>query len=309
MQTMVYSQMYPGDVNFLDSVETYLRKTGLPTGLTPQERLIVTEQARNTLYSFDVQCIPRIAYKILDADMDTDQEARALWIAFYNHVLDPIFVRFLMEYLATRQDPSINGAVGALLSNVLNKYFEEHAITEKDDKKNDKKNENENKFPEIEEVKHIEAAMESLLGKLAAQIQTSSPGLSHPEALYVAACLSMNSKKTIVELANSGLGITADLFDLFKDPDRLVRGCLRLLKSEVPAKPNKNQTAFLDSVKRWVFVKLDTIPGGAVGCYQYLVDVYGSVKPDLSPYYVQIKDCGAATYPNLIQAAKQIANK
>ena len=301
MQTMVYSQMYPGDVNFLDSVETYLRKTGLPAGITPQEHLIVAEQARNTLYSYDVQCIPRIANKILTSDMETDQEARALWLAFTNHVMDPIFVQFLMQYLSTRGDLPLNGQVGALLSKALDKFFKDHKA-EIDEKKK------ENKLPEIEEVKHIQAAMESLLGKTAADIQVSTAGLSHPEALFVASCINMNSKETIIELLDSGLGITADVFDLIKDPDNLVRGCLKLLKSEVPTKPNKNQTAFLDSIKRWAFQKLDKIPGGNAVCYQYLVGVYGSVKPDVSPYYIQIKDCGT-TFPNLIQVAKQIVNK
>lgn len=301
MQTMVYSQMYPGDVNFLDSVETYLRKTGLPAGITPQERLIVAEQARNTLYSYDVQCIPRIANKILTSDMESDQEARALWLAFTNHVMDPIFVQFLMQYLATRGDLSLNGQVGALLSKALDKFFKDHKA-EIDEKKK------ENKLPEIEEVKHIQAAMESLLGKTAADIQVSVAGLSHPEALFVASCININSKETIIELLDSGLGITADIFDLIDDPDNLVRGCLSLLKSEVPTKPNKNQTAFLDSIKRWTFLKLEHIPGGNAVCYQYLVGVYGSVKPDVSPYYIQIKDCGT-TFPNLIQVAKQIVNK
>ena len=188
MQTMVYSQMYPGDVNFLDSVETYLRKTGLPAGITPQERLIVAEQARNTLYSYDVQCIPRIANKILTSDMETDQEARALWLAFTNHVMDPIFVQFLMQYLATRGDLSLNGQVGALLSKALDKFFKDHKA-EIDEKKK------ENKLPEIEEVKHIQAAMESLLGKTAADIQVNVAGLSHPEALFVASCININSKE------------------------------------------------------------------------------------------------------------------
>lgn len=302
MQTMVYSQMYPGDVNFLDSVETYLKKIGVPADITPQERLIVEEQARTSLYSFDVQCIPRIANKIISADMESDQEARALWIAFSHHVMDPVFVQFLMQYLATRHDAAINGQVGALLSKVLDQFFNEH-FDPKESKKDDKKKE---ELPEFEEVKHLQIAMETLLAKTASEVQVNCIGLTHPEALFVAACLNMNSKETIKELLKSDLGVTADLFDLMGDPDNFVRGSLKLLKSEVPSKPSKNQTAFLESLKRWIFTKLDGLP--QVTCYQYLVGEYGGVKPDVSPYYIQIKDCGT-TFSNLIQVAKQIVNK
>ena len=75
-----------------------------------------------------------------------------------------------------------------------------------------------------------------------------------------------------------------------------------------PTKPTANQSAFLESLKRWVFRMLDTIPGGTTVGYQYLVGVYGSVKPDVSPYYIQIKDCGGS-YPSLLEVAKQIVNK
>lgn len=298
--TTAYSSMYPGDVTFLDSVESYLRKTGMATNLTtPQERLVVTEQARAALYSYDVQCMPRIADKLLNSGMDTDQEARALWIALRNHVMDPVFVQVLMQFLASRNDPSLNGQIGALLSNVIKEFYEEHY----DDKKK-----KEDTLPEFDEVKHIQAAIEQLLGGMANAIQVRCGGLTHPEALFVAACVAMNSKESIKEILMSDLSITADVFGNLKDPDRIIRAALLLLKSEVPTKPTKNQTAFLDSLKRWVYTMLDAIPGGTVVCYQYLVGVYGSVKPEVSQYFIQLKDCGT-TYPNCLAAAKQIVNK
>ena len=303
MQQTVYSSMYPGDANFLDTVDSYLAKIGVPANIPPHERLAIHEQARNALYSYDVQCIPRIADKILNADMTLDQEARALWIAFSHHTMDPSFVKIMMDYLSSRSDLILNGKIGALLSKVLEEFFKTHAP------KNEKqKNSEEATTPEYDEIKHIQIAMEALLGSSASAIQATCGGLSHYEALFIAACLAMNSKETIKEILKSDLSVTANIFDSMMDPDRLVKGALYLLKSEVPSKPSKNQTAFLDSLKRWAFTKLDKIPGGQAVCYQYLVGVYGSVKPDVSPYYIQVKDCGT-TYPDLIQVAKQLVNK
>lgn len=305
-----YSQMYPGDVNFLDTVESYLIKSGVQMGLTPQENLAITDQARTALYSYDVQCIPRITDKILNANMDVDPEARALWIAFYNHSLDPIFIKFLMEYLHGRQDAALNGRVGALLTKVLEKYFENKLKESQPEKKSDKKDkESKEKKDEVkyEEIEHLQIAIEKLLGSSAIVIEHCCGNITHHEALFVAACIVMNSQTTISEILNSDLPVTADVFNEFTPYDQLVMAALKFPKSEVPTKPTANQTAFLESLKRWVYDKLDSINGGAYKCYQFLVYTYGSVKPDVSPYYIQIKDCGT-TKPNLIQAAKQIVN-
>lgn len=298
--SMAYSTMYPGDVNFLDSIESYLQKSGVSTQMiSPQEKLVVYEQARAALYSYDVQCLPRIVDKILYANMDTDQEARALWIAFSNHVMDPVFVQFLMQFLASRNDTSLNGKVGALLSKVINEFYERNY---------DEKKKKDEKVPEYEEVKHLQAAIESLLGGMSNAIQIKCGGLTHPEALFIAACVAMCSQASIKEILNSDLSVTADIFGNLADPDHVIRGALTLLKSDIPTKPTKNQAAFLDSLKRWVYTMLDTIPGGSITCYQYIVGVYGSTKPDVSQYFIQLKDCGT-TYANCLAAAKQIVNK
>lgn len=298
---MVYSQQYPGDVNFLDSIDSYMRKIGVPMNLSPQERLTITEQARNTLYSYDVQCLERVAVKILESDLETDNEAKGLWIAFKNHVMDPIFVQIMMQYLYTRNTPTINGRIGALLSRVVDQYVEEHW----DPKKKGNKDE---AVPTFEEIDHIKAAIETLLGQTANNLQTKCGNLNHIEALFIAACLAMNSKDTISEILRADTAITADIFKDLTDPDPIIRASLKLLKADVPTKPTKNQEAFLESLKRWIFDKLNDIPGGDTVLYQYLVDVYGSVKPDVSPYYIQIKDCGT-TRTHLLTVAKQIVNK
>lgn len=298
---MVYSQMYPGDVNFLDSVETYLNKIGIPANISPQERLTLTEQARNSLYSYDVQCLPRIAEKILSSDLESDQEAKGLWIAFSNHVMDPVFVSYMMQYLQTINDMGLNGQIGALLSKVIDKY-----ISERWDAK--KKKDKDEPLPTFDEIKHIQAAFEYLLGNSANSIQVVCGNLTHPEALLIAACLAMNSQESLKEIIKSDLPITADIFDNLQSPDQIIKASLTLLKADIPTKPTANQTAFLESLKRWIFTMLNKIPGGTTVCYQYLVGIYGSVKPDVTPYYIQIKDCGTM-YTNLLAVAKQIVNK
>ncbi len=298
---MVYSQMYPGDVNFLDSVETYLSKIGIPANISPQERLTLTEQARNSLYSYDVQCLPRIAEKILTSDLESDQEAKGLWIAFSNHVMDPVFVSYMMQYLRTINDMGLNGQIGALLSKVIDKY-----ISERWDAK--KKKDKDEPLPTFDEIKHIQAAIEYLLGNSANSIQVVCGNLTHTEALLIASCLAMNSQESLKEIIKSDLPITADIFDSLQSPDQIIKASLTLLKADIPTKPTANQTAFLESLKRWIFAMLNKIPGGTTVCYQYLVGIYGSVKPDVTPYYIQIKDCGTM-YTNLLAVAKQIVNK
>lgn len=300
-----YSQMYPGDVTFLDTVESYLRKVGIPAAVSPQEKLVIYDQHRDALYSYDVQCLPRVADKILNSDMDIDNEARALWIAFSNHVMDPVFTSFMMQYLSSRKDYVLNGKIGALISRVLDKYVEEHMPKEKDKKK---KVDSEETAPNFEEIRHLEIAMEDLLGANAAKIAVRCVNVSHPEALFIASCLAMDNKGSLKELINSDLSITADIFDLIENPDNMIKSALTLLKADIPSKLSSNQSAFLESLKRWLFNKLDHTPGGKIVCYQYLVGVYGSVKPDVSPYYIQIKDCGGS-YPSLLEVAKQIVNK
>lgn len=312
---VTYSQLYPGDVNFLDTPDTYMQKLGITQFRTPQERLTLTDQSRATLYSYCVQILPRVADKILTADMDSDQEARALWIAFYNHVMDPIFVDIMIQFLRSRSDSSLNGQIGSLLSKVLEKYIKDNKPVEEKKSAKDSKDAKESKEAEeerqnhiFEQIRHIQAAIEELLGGSANTIQVRCGNLTHPEALFIAACLAMNSAKTIKEILDSDIPITADLFDTIRDPNAIIQASLRMLKSEIPTKPTPNQKAFLDSLERWIYNMLNKIPGGATACWQYLVGVYGSVHPDVSPYYIQIKDCGTM-YTNLLTVAKQIVNK
>ena len=158
------------------------------------------------------------------------------------------------------------------------------------------------------EVRHIQGAVENLLGGMADLIVTTCGNMQHEEALAVAACLAMNNDQTIIELVNSNVPIKASIFDqILANPGGIIQGALLLKKADLPTKLSPVQTEFLNSLKEWLYDMLDKKPEGSLQLYNYLVAVYGSVKPDLSPYYIQLKDCGTR-FTNLIQVAKQISN-
>ena len=301
---MLYSQTYPSDINFLDSIDAFLAKTGGNGVTNPQERLALYEQARNTLYSYDVQMIGRVAEKILNADMETDTEAKALMIALYNHALDPAFIQILMQYLETQRSSKLNGIVGAVLTRVLDQYIREHWNPEKD--KKDKKEPA--PVPTFDEINHLQIAIEQLLGPTADRVSVTCGNLKHTESLFIASCIAMESVESIKELVGSDLPITAKIFDGMGNPGGIIYGALTLKKADLPTKLSANQTAFLDSLKRFVYEKLERFDGGTTALYSYLVAVYGSVKPDVSPYWLQVKDCGTQ-FTNLLTVAKQIVNK
>ena len=292
-----------GSVSFCDSLTSYMEKMRIPVDqMRPEQRLSVIEQSRNTLYSYDAQIIGDVSKRILQSDLDTDVDAQALMYAFYMHAMDPNFVSIVMQYLATRNDPSLNGEVGSVLVKILAKYYEEHQPKDKDKKKDAAE------VPNYQEVKHIQAAVETLLGAMADKIVVSCGNITHDTALAIAACLTMNNDQTIIEIIRSDLPIKATIFsEVLGNPGGIVQGALRLKKSDVHTKLTANQTEFLNSLKDWLYKMLDEKPSGTLQLYNYLVSVYGSVKPDLSPYYIQLKDCGTG-YPNLIQVAKQISN-
>lgn len=293
-----------GSVTFLDSIPSYLKKNGIQIdAMRPEQRLSVLEQARNSLYSYDAQVCPDIAKRILQSDLENDLDARALMLAMYNHSMDPAFITILMQFLASRNDPSLNGVVGAVLVKVLSQYHETHMPKDKDKKKDGSQ-------PDIDtsEVRHIQGAVETLLGGIADQVMTTCGNMVHEEALSIAACLAMNNDQTIIELVNSNVPIKATIFDqILANPGGIIQGALLLKKADLPTKLTPVQTEFLNSLKEWLYEMLDKRPEGSLQLYNYLVSVYGSVKPDLSPYYIQLKDCGTR-FTSLIQVAKQISN-
>lgn len=287
------------DMIILQSVESYLKQMGAPACPRPNEQLMLTQQARDYLYSDIVQRVPRIASYIMASDLKEDKIASGLFIALSKHAMDPIFINLLMQYLMRSNNQNENGIVGSLLAKIMNNYIE--SVTVKDKSKKETKD----SAPDMKPIEHIQKAVNSLLGSLANIISTRCGNLSYVEALAVAACVAMNNKDTLTEIISSDLPITAQLFDVVEDPSNLIKSALLLDKNDF-VKLTANQSAFIESLKRWVYDKLNYLPTQT--SYQFLVSVYGSIKPDVSKYLIQIKDCGTQ-YSNLLVIAKQLINQ
>lgn len=307
---MISKQITDSDMIILQSVESYLKTLRTPSIQNPQEKLIVTQQARDYLYSDIVQRVPRVAAYIMSADMETDSIAQGLFMALSKHVIDPVFIDILMQYLMKTNSAEENGIVGALLTKILNKHIESKTkpttvpSSSKKDKDADKKSVESEKI-DLSDVAHIQQAINALLGNLADIVITRCGNLTKPEATAIAACIAMNNADTIKEIVASDLPITAQLFDVVQDPSSLIKAALLLNKADF-VKLSKNQTAFMESLTRWVYDKLNIIP--TQSSYQFLVATYGSIKPDVQNYYIQIKDCGMK-YSNLYAVAKQLINQ
>ena len=115
----------------------------------------------------------------------------------------------------------------------------------------------------------------------------------------------MRRVSTIKEIIASDFPITANVFDCVKDPSNLIRSSLLLDKSELP-KLSTNQNAFVESLKRWVYDKLNILQTQVI--YQFLVATYGTQKPDVTTKVINPKDCGPQ-YANLFTVAKQMINQ
>lgn len=304
---MIVNQITNSDMIVMQSVDSYLKTLNTPISQNPQERLIIFQKARDYLYSDIVQRVPRVAAYILSADMETDTTAQGLFVGLYNHSLTPEFVDILMQYLSRNNNPEENGVVGALLVKIMNRYIEKNwkdPVKPKKGEKGSEKEETTNN--DMSAIKHIQDAVNHLLGNLASTICSHCGNLTHTESLAIAAAISMNNKDTIREIINSDLPVTADIFGVIENPTNIIRSSLLIEKTEF-AKTTANQSAFIESLKRWVYQMLNAL--ATLTSYQFLVATYGSIKPDVSKYLIQIKDCSREQYPNLHEVAKQIVNQ
>ena len=96
---MIPTRITDSDMIILQSVDSYIESQRIPTSQNPQEKLFVYQQARDFLYSDIVRRTPRVAAYILSADMENDTRAQGLNIALSHHLMDPVFVDILMQYL------------------------------------------------------------------------------------------------------------------------------------------------------------------------------------------------------------------
>lgn len=306
---MIDNSIYDSDKIFLESVESYIKKFygGKMMTVNPQEQLVVTQNARDYLYSEDAARFPRIAAYVLQCDLETDLVGKAFNLSASNLMLDPNFIDILMQNLAKNNNAEENCITGAYLTKLMNDWIVKNTDTVKTAGKKKGEETTEEKAPSLEPIMHVRNAVYKLLGNIASLIQVRCGNIDEYAAIAVAALIAMNNDGTIKELIKSDLPVTADVLDVIKNPTNFVRSILLLEKNDIPAKPTTNQTAFLDSLKRWVYKKLNEIP--TQSAYQVMVSTYGLPNGvDVSTKFINPKDCGTQ-YPNLLQTAKIIINK
>ena len=312
---MVPTRITDSDMIILQSVESYLKSINTPMAQSPHEKIVVTQQARDYLYSDIVQRVPRVAAYILQADMETDTTAQGLNMSLSKHVMDPVFINLLMQFLAKKNDGEENSVTGAYLAKLLNKWLEQNVKTPEKIMAPPKEGEtvgtvenvNKPQKQDVEPVAHIKWAVEQLLGNLQRLIAVKCNNVTDGQALAIAACVAMNNHETIIEIISSDLPVTADVFDIVADPSNIIKESLLLGKNDIPAKLSTNQTAFVESLKRWVYKKLNDIPTQT--SYQFMVATYGAAAGvDVSTKFINPKDCGTQ-YSNLLTVAKQLINK
>lgn len=300
------------DKIILNSVESYMINNRLTIPTNPQERLYFYQYTRDLFYSDIAERVPRVAAYILQNDIETNDEAKGLYIALCNHAKDPVFISILMQSLAKRNIAEENGVVGALLTKIMNKILEDKKVTSKKpvmvDKKSDKDKSTAPKQEENsgnnDDVKHLYEAIKCLLGDTASIIATQCGNITMTEALAVAACINMNNADTIKEIIECNLPISAQLFNILSDQSNLLAAALRLNAADY-TKLTQNQSNFIETLKRWVYEKLDMLPTPTA--MQFINASYGSTKPDVSTKLIQLKDCGTQ-FSNLLLVAKQIIN-
>lgn len=305
------------DMIVLESVDSYLRRNNVPPDMPVQQKLIVIQQAKDYLYPEIAQRVPKIAGYVMHSDMEADDMARGLNTSLENHVMDPLFVDVLMRYLTSRNNADDKCTTGAYLAKIANKWIETHtrevskpAPTKKDSKgKGDKSVEPPTTVeePNLEPIKHLFYAVEALLSNLTSFIRVKCCDLTERQILAIAACIATNNEDTIKELIESDMPITADILDVVENPSTIIKAALLLEQTDIPTGMSKNQVAFTDSLKRWVYRKLESINTQAI--YTFLVSVYGfDQNVDVSTKFINPKECGNQ-YPNLLNVAKTMINK
>lgn len=298
------------DMIMLESVDSYLQKQRVPLSCSPQEKFFVVQSAKEYLYSEIANRLPRVAGYILSANMETDEFAKGLNASLSKHLMDPICVNIIMQELGRSNDSVSNCIVGAYFTKVLNNWMSQNIKTDEKNKKGEVVNAAPKLEVQIEPVKHIDAAINMLLGFMIAQVKAKCVNLNESECKAVAACLAINNSSTVIDLINSDLPITADLFDIilavYGSLDNIMRDVLLLEKTnaDLPTKLSTNQTAFVDSLKRWVYRNLQGIP--IQQSYQFLVATYGAINNiDISNKFINLRDCGNQ-YPNIVELNKQL---
>lgn len=279
----------------LETVESYMRKMGAPIPRTPQEELEIKQYYRDMLYSDIANRLPRVAAYLME---NNDDKAKGLSLALSRHAMDKFFVNIVMQRLATNGFLEDAHLVGALFITIVNNYFETHKSTSKKDEEVEEQNKK-----NVKETSHLMEAINVLLKDIIVRVKEICPGLNEQiEVPAVAGAIAVNNQSTLDELMNFKKQLTADIFEIYTDPDKIIRNAL-LMKKNNYLNLNATQKKFVDTLKDFVFKKLDELD--MTQCYTYLLSVYQDYKPKTAEYLICITDVSKAQYPNLHEVVAQ----
>jgi len=310
------------DMIILHNPESYLRNINyhLPTN-DAQARIRAIEEARNVLYSQIIMRLPKVARVLMSQYSlnieDGNERLLALFGALSKHCMCPIFVGLTMQRLQQLNDPEINKTIGALFAKIMHRYCTENikvtksvAATDKKGKAEEETNQEVSNVAEVmKSVEHLRDAVRVLLGNIATIFMTGTRCgniTDHDQAIGLASVVVMHNKDTIMEILGMNAAVTAGLFEILDNngQNQIIKTALLLEKSDF-TKLTTNGVAFMESLKRWVYEKLNSLDPSTL--HQFLLSVYNTLKPDTNKYFIQIKDCGTQ-YSNLLIVAKQIIN-
>jgi hypothetical protein len=326
-----YEMIDDSDMIILETLESYLRKTNYQLPEEPNMRAFAMDDARNRFYTNIIQRLPKIAAILVSVPPENDpvykDKVDALFMAMSNHALDPVFVSMTMQFLMTYNNPETSKLLGALFAKIMHRYITENVKMTKavgapaaKAVKGKKKEEVVSDQPKAVEtsnidevavrVVHLRDAVRSLLGGVAKILATGNRFgniTDEDQALGLASVLVLHSEETIRSILDMDMSITADVFDILDNNGQtaIIRTIL-LLEKEDYVKLTTNGQLFMESVKRWVFNKLNGLDLSTLNAF--LLSVYNSLTVDTNKYFIRIKDCGTQ-YSNLLIIAKQIVNK
>lgn len=297
----------------LETPESFLKTRGINLSADPKEHLFQLTQAREALYSDIARRLSRVCRYILLAP-DDSVAAKEFKYALFRHVDDPAFTDVVSQYFKSSSE-SVEGrsVVGAIFTSFMaEKLSKKKPIDPKADKETKEATKAANTKIE-EDVVHIDACVKFLLGPVASEVSAVTTNLTDYQILAVASAIGMNCEQTFENILDSDIPVTADVFtkNIVRDPSCLVRAALMMSKDKYSKYASKNQTEFLESLKRWVYNKLNVLE--PIKCYNFLAATYQKTKlkkddKDSDVLFINIRDCGTK-YGNLLTASKILIDK
>lgn len=294
--------LIPSDAVIINTVESYMEECHVTMPSSPQQKLYYQEISRDKFYSDIARRMPRVAAHLLTDGEDSDL-AKGLNKALPNHCMDSRYIDILMQFLKKHGSTADCHIVGAYLVSVADRYFVKHPV--KDDKKNPDAVVKA-KSDIAKTIAHITNAAALLLHDLKEAVEAFCPGFEQSNSIAIAAALAFENETTLKELIHSDLPVTADVLKVYSKPDRIIISALKLKKKDF-AKLTKNQETFVESLKKFVFTKLNSIE--AYTCFDFLCRIYNSTSPDFNEYLICGTDALKSEYPSLVDAYKEFKTK